>query len=102
MKCTKITLKWKEKEGDFRKELDRQEVLEVFRGLVKGFSDDNEISKQLVEIIPEVDEIHINRFYNSIQDVPLITYYINGKENVLKIIRYHKIVWSILDKYCTE
>lgn len=102
MKCTKIMLKWMEKGKKNQKKLDRKEVGVVFKGLALGFSDDNEISKKLLEILPEVDEIFLNKDSNETQDVPYIAYYINGKENILKIKRYHKVVWSILEKYCTK
>ena len=52
-------------------------------------------------VIPYADKIFIDKDYNDTQDIPMIIYEIDRKKNVLKIIRYHKIVWAILDKYCT-
>ena len=97
-----IIIKWIERNEHYQKVLDRQEVMAVFEGLAIGFSGDNEISEKLVEIIPEVEEIKINKDINATQEIPCITYVINGKVEVLKIIRYHKIVWAILNKYCSK
>lgn len=102
MKNTTITFSWLEKSMRNRKQLKREEVYAIFDGLVKGYasSDNNEISKKLIEIIPDVDEIFINKDHNETQDVPFIVYYINGEVHVLKIRNCHKIVWTILNEYC--
>ena len=102
MKGTKINLRWIADSRQYKKELNREKMYEVFEGLVNGFEGDNYISKKMIsEIIPEADSIFINKDANSTQDVPSIAYKIDGKDYLLKIIRYHKIVWSVLDKYCT-
>ena len=103
MKNTTITFSWIEKGLRYHKELKRDEVYAVFEGLVKGYasSDNNEISKKLIEIIPEVEEIFINKDYNATQDVPFIVYYMDGDDiHILKIRNHHKIVWTILNEYC--
>ena len=89
---------------NYQKKIDRKDFLAIFDGLAKGFEEigDNEISKKMVEIIPEVDEIFVNQDVNETQDVPSIAYYINGNVQLMKIMRRHNIVWSILNKYCTE
>ena len=97
-----IILKWVENGKKHKKTISRERLLAVFEGIAIGFSDDNEISKKLVELIPYADEIKINKDLNQTQDVPCITYKINGERGIIKIIRYHKIVWAILDKYCSE
>ena len=76
----------------------------IIDGLAKGIEKigDNEISKKLTEIIPQVDKIFINNDINETQDVPCIAYCTDGEEQLIKIKRRHKIVWSILNKYCTE
>ena len=103
MKDTKIKLRWIEEGEEHKKELDREKMYEVFEGLVKGFERDNYISRKMIsEIVPDVDSIFINKDYNSTQDVPSMAYKIDGVNYLLKIKRYHKIVWSILNKYCTE
>ncbi len=103
MKKTTITFSWIEKSMRYQKQLRRDEVYAIFDGLVKGYasSDNNEISKKLIEIIPEVDEIVINKDHNETQDVPFIVYYMDGGEvHILKIKNHHKIVWTILNEYC--
>lgn len=97
-----IRLKWISKGEKHEKMLNREEVMAVFEGLVKGFTDDNEISEKLLKIIPKAEWLKINQDHNDTQEIPCITYGLNGSVYVLKIIRYHKIVWSILNKYCTD
>ena len=83
--------------------VDREQMYAVFEGLTKGFKDDNEISKKLISVIPYVDMFVVNKDLNATQDMPFIVA-ITGGDNanreIIKIIRYHKIVWSILNKYC--
>ena len=98
----KFVLKWIEKGKKHQILVSREKMLAVFEGIALGFSDDNVISKKLIELIPYVDEIKINKDLNETQDVPCITYMINGERGIIKIIRYHKIIWAILDKYCSE
>ncbi len=98
----KIIFRWKKGGRDYERMIDRREMLVVFEGLVKGFSNDNEISEKLVSVIPILDEIKINVDFNATQEIPSIVYVIDGKVYVLKIIRYHKIVWAIFNKYCLE
>ena len=104
MKNTAIIYSWRENGNDYQKEISREDFYAMFDGLAKGFEKigDNEISKKLVKIIPEADKIFIDKDINETQDVPSIEYYTNGDVQLIKIMRRHKIVWSILDKYCTE
>ena len=104
MKDTAIIYGWRENGTDHQKEIDRNDFYAMFDGLAKGFEKvgDNEISKKLVEIIPEVDKIFINKDINETQDVPSIEYHVADEANLIKIMRWHNIVWSILNKYCTE
>ncbi len=103
MKGTKIDFMWIDKGWSYKRVLDRKEMFSVFNGLVNGFEGDNEISKKFVnEIIPFADTILINADINNTQDVPGVYYSIDGDSKYLKIIRYHKIIWAILNKYCTK
>lgn len=97
-----IKLKWTANGEKHEKMLNREEVLAVFQGLVKGFVEDNEISEKMVKILPEVDWLKIDQDHNDTQEIPCLVYGVNGSIGILKIIRYHKIVWSILNKYCTD
>lgn len=104
MKDTAIIYAWKENGKEHQKEISREDFYAMFDGLAKGFEKigDNEISKKLIEIIPEADKIFINKDINETQDIPSIAYSTNGDEQLVKIMRRHEIVWSILNKYCTE
>ena len=104
MKQTKIIYSWTKDGMDYQKEIDREDFFDMFEGLKNGFQriGNNEISKKLVIIIPEVDEISINHDINETQDIPYITYKIHNEVQLIKINRLNNIVWSILDKYCTE
>lgn len=103
MKNTSINFQWTEGEQEYKKTIDRQKMYSIFKGLAVGYSgDDNEISVKMVkDIIPCVDKISISKDYNLTQDIPMIFYQIGKETKVLKIKRRHKIVWSILDRYCT-
>ena len=103
MKDTTIKFSWVKSGYMHQKEIDRKAMFDVFDGVRKGFEGDNRISRALVEdIIPNADSIFINKDFNDTQTEPSISYKIDGKSKLLKIIRYHKIVWAIFDKYCTE
>lgn len=97
-----IRFTWLQQGRKHEKTVKREAVLSAFKGLVVGFEGDNEISLKLTEIIPYADEIHINKDYNATQDVPSICCKIDGEKECLKIMRHHKIVWSILEKYTTD
>lgn len=101
MKGEPIIFKWINKGKEYSRELNRDDMFVVFEGLANGFQNDNEISKEMIrKVIPETDIIFVDMDVNSTQDIPFIVYIIDGKEEVLKILRHHKIVWAILDKYC--
>lgn len=104
MKNTRIDFQWKEGGKKHSRKLDRQKLYSIFKGLAEGYAgDDNEISTKMVnEIIPYADKISINRDYNETQDTPMISYKTDRSTKVLKIKRCHKIIWAILDRYCTE
>lgn len=99
MKKENIIFKWKSKDIILSRELDRHSIYEIFSGIAKGFKGDNEISLKLLEIIPTVDEIYIDEDFNFNQDVPGIIITEDNDSKLIKIIRYHKIVWSILRKF---
>ena len=97
-----ITLRWIEKGQKHVKQVNRREMLEKFQMLVRDYQDNNEISIKLTKIIPTAKEIQINKDYNLTQEIPCITYLINEVTGILKILRHHKIVWSVLHEYCKE
>lgn len=100
MKNTAIILKWVEGGIEHRNEIIRDEFYAEFEELIKEYPDNSEISKKLVKIIPEMDEISINKDANGTKEIPFIVYLIEGKKHMLKIMRWHKIVWGRLHDYC--
>lgn len=94
-----IVLKWKKQNKYFRKEMKREEVMATFEGLVKGFSNNNEVSKKLTEIILNTSQIKIN--WDSTAEINQIYYMINGEEKGLPIINAHCIVWAVWNGYCS-
>ena len=103
MKSTAIELTWVHEGKKYMKELVREDFYAIFSGLVAGFRDDNVISQKMIQdIIPHADKIFINKDFNETQNIPTLVYFIGDEKNIFKIMRYHKIVWSILDKLCTE
>ena len=94
-----ILLKWKNKGKEYEKEIDRQALLDVMSSIAKAFDNDNQISKKLCEIIPVTEWISINKEMNETREIPFIECMVAGKLEIIKIIRHHKIIWSILDGY---
>lgn len=97
-----VTLRWVKKSKRYFKEMPKQEMLVVFEGLAKGFSDDNEMSIKLIDIIQKAELMSLNKDIMQYQDTPFITYNIGGASDILRIRRRHKIVWSILERFFTE
>lgn len=104
MKNSAIIYEWIEEGKKHQKTISRENFYVMFEGLAKGFSKigDNEISKKLVEVIPEAERICINKDINETQDIPSIIITTGPKRKQIKIMRRHVIVWSILNRYCTE
>lgn len=102
MKKEPIILKWVEQGKTHIKEVERQELYDVMDSIRKAFGDDNQISTTLTEVIPKITSISINKDRNEQKDIPTIYYNINGQEKAIDIIRYHKVIWAILNRYCTE
>lgn len=97
-----VTLRWVRKSKRYSKEMPKQEMIVVFEGLAKGFSDDNEMSVKLIDIIKKADMLSLNKDIMQSQDTPFIAYNIGGASDILRIRRRHKIVWSILERFFTE
>ena len=103
MDDSKILFKWKTNYFMHSRKIERAKLLSVFQGLVDGFEDDNEISKAFVRLIPDSTIIYIDNDANATQEIPLVIFFAdNNDEAIIKVIRYHKIVWSILNKCMDE
>lgn len=104
MQRKKIDFVWIENGERHEKKIDREKLFETMDGIRKGFSDDNQISSKFCELIPEMISISINKDQNANKDVPMVFCEMVGEtqDEIIEIIRHHKIIWSILDYYCKE
>ena len=78
------------------KENNRATFLKLMEGIKDQFVDNNEYAKKFVKIIPEVEEIEINIDRNRDCDIPFVTCIIDGESYVVRIPRFHRIMWGIL------
>ena len=96
-----ITLEWRENQKNYKKEIDRMKFYGVMNGIRNGFTDDNEVSTYFCKIIiPYADSIFIDKDRNAQLEVPFIQYTVGTVIKTIDIIRYHKIIWAILNRYC--
>ena len=100
MRTDEIILKQKKQNKYFKKEMKREEVMATFEGLVKGFCNNNEISKKLVEIIPVAFQIKIN--WDNTEEINQVYYVLDDKEKGIPIINAHSIVWAVWNGYCSD
>ncbi len=91
---------WKENGKECIKEIERKEFYNLMDSIKKSFSDDNEISSKLVEIIPNLVSITIDKERNIQLEVPFIVCNFGDATKIIEIKRYHKIIWAIFNKYC--
>lgn len=100
MRKDNITVKWKDEGKMYQKQIDRIVFSDLMIVLKEQFSDNNEISTKLVKLIPKIDSITINKDRNRDLDIPIISYKIGEKEDVISINRCHKIIWEIFNEMC--
>ena len=82
-------------------EQNRSKVISYFSWLANEHPNDNVISKKMLELLPEVDEITIPVEDLNI-DTPFILYRINGETKALKIPRNHKICWTKIKEFAAR
>ena len=92
-------LLWRRSGKMYLKVLEKEPVIAAFEGLIKGFSNDNEISKKLVNVISgDIKALFIN--WDNTQDINKVFYAMNDQSvDGIAIISHHKIVWAILNGY---
>ena len=100
MKNDFIIFSWTEGHKQHIKEIDRENFFNVMDSIRKNFVDNNSISTILCGIIPELVAISINKDRNQELDVPFIQIETKDAIDVVKILRHHKIIWSIFNEYC--
>lgn len=101
-KTEKITLIYVKKGKTSIKAMEKSRMVDLFAGVAKGFSDDNEMSIKLIDIIKKAEILRFNKDIAESKDEPFIAYKIDGAVNTLNIKRHHKIVWAILERFFTE
>lgn len=95
-----IIMKWRRNGKIYQKEIGREKLMATFEGLIKGFSPNNMVSKQLAEIIPNASEMYID--WDNTAEINKL-YYTNDKGlGGIPIINKHSVVWAVLDGYCKE
>ena len=83
-------------------EINRQEFLGNMQYLQEAFPDNNEIATKLISLTPDMLIIRINQDVNDTQDIPCIWYETANGQDILKILRYHSIIWGFLNRYCYD
>lgn len=101
-KTEKITLIYVRKGKKSIKAVDKARMLDLFVGVAKSFSDDNEMSIKLIDIIKKAEFLRLNKDIADSKDEPFITYKIDGAVDTINIKRHHKIVWAILERFFAE
>ena len=98
MEKKELTLKWKKANEYFEKKIENKKMLATFKGIYEGFCPNNEISKKLIEIIPETTQIEIN--WDNTADVNQVYYTVDGVIKGIPIIKAHGLVWKVFETYC--
>lgn len=101
-KTEKITLIYVRKGKKSIKAVDKARILGLLAGVAKSFSDDNEMSIKLIDIIKKAEFLRLNKDIADSKDEPFITHKIDGAVNTTSIKRHHKIVWAILERFFAE
>lgn len=92
----------KEKGKEYENEVDREIFKDLMEAVKASFDWDNEISTKILEYIPNLECIEIDRDRNAQRDVPFIICTMqNNKKEMVEIRKCHEIMWSILNKYTT-
>lgn len=90
-----IKLSWRFKGENYSKEMDRQYVIDTFKGFIYDYPENNTISKRIVHYLPIAEELYVN--WDSTEPVKcLYLRTISGECKGLAIIYHHKIVWEKL------
>lgn len=82
----------------------KDEIKQHMAYLTIAFASNNDIAKKMLNIIPDCIWMKIDNDFNMTQDVPVLLYQteVDGKIQVLKIRRNHKIIWGFLEYYCQK
>lgn len=96
-----IVINWREKNGEWRvKLIDRTKFTNLITSIKDGFSDNNEASSKLCDILSKVIVICIDKKRNSENpESPKIECFTYDGVKTIVIQNVHKIIWGIFDEY---
>lgn len=96
-----IVFSWREGNGDWKVKLvDREKFVNLITSIRDGFTDNNEVSSRLSEILPEVVMIRIDKKRNAENpESPMVECFTYEKVKIIKIPNIHTIMWGILNEY---
>ena len=95
-----INLQWVENGEFYKKDISRNDIINIMKSLKNGFDENNCISTQLCEVLPNTSSIHIDKDRNRDLDVPKIICQMADGCKGIDIMRNHRIIWGIFDEYC--
>ena len=99
----KIVFICKEKGKKSKNEVDRKLFKNLMEAVKASFDLDNEISTKILEYIPNLECIEIDKDRNEQRDVPFIVCkFQDNTEEMVEVKNCHEIMWSILNKYISK
>lgn len=94
-----FTMEWIVNEKKENKEIQREDVINIFQNLILRYADNNGISKRIVYIVPFVEKCYIN-WDNTAEINSLYYTTFDGEEGGIPISATHKNVWNKLKIIC--
>ena len=105
MKSSSIRFTYvKDNQVPYKLQISRRDFFDFMNLLAKKFPDCNSASKALCGIIPDMETLTIHQVALDTVDVPYIIYTVDGSDvqNILKIRRTNRIVWSYFMFFCDK
>ena len=105
MKSSSIRFTYVKNSRDaYKLQLSRRDFFDFMNLLAKKFPDCNSTSKALCGIIPDMETLTIHQVALDTVDVPYIIYTVDGSDvqNILKIRRTNRIIWSYFMFFCDK
>jgi hypothetical protein len=94
----------KDNQVPYKLQISRRDFFDFMNLLAKKFPDCNSTSKALCGIIPDMETLTIHQVALDTVDVPYIIYTVDGSDvqNILKIRRTNRIIWSYFMFFCDK
>ena len=105
MKSSSIRFTYvKDNQVPYKLQISRRDFFDFMNLLAKKFPDCNSTSKALCGIIPDMETLTIHQVALDTVDVPYIIYTVDGSDvqNILKIRRTNRIIWSYFMFFCDK